>query len=232
MSQQSVPPDEEKTLTNLFLSIFIKFLLGAVTLGLLIFLTAWTLNYWQAWTFIVLFMALLTLYSSYFSIKDPALMERRKLNVRQIKIYIWCAYILEIGTFVISALDHRFGWSHMPPSVSILGDVLVALAIVIWYFSKRENSYAGAAIKIYEGHMVITTGPYALIRHPSYVGDMTLILGISMALGSWWALILFALHIPVIVWMIFDEEQFLKKNLPGYTEYMQKVHSRMIPKIW
>ena len=232
MSQQTTPTDKGKTLMVLIFSIFMKFLLGAITLGLLIFLTAWTLYYWQAWTFIVVFMVLLTLYSTYFSIKDPALMERRKLDVRQIKIYIWYSYILEIGMFVLSALDHRFGWSHMPVWASIIGDGLVTLAIVIWYFSKRENSYAGAALKIYEGHKGITTGLYAHVRHPSYVGDLTLVLGIPFALGSWWGLILFALMIPVMVWMIFDEEKFLKKNLPGYEEYTQKVHYRLVPYLW
>lgn len=217
---------------GLVFSIFVKFLLGAVALGLLIFLVAWTLDYWQAWTFIVVFMALLTLYSAYFSVKDPALMERRKLDAREIKIYIWYVYILEIGMFVLCAIDHRFGWSHMPAWVSIAGNGLVALAIIIWFLSKRENSFAGAAIKIYEGQTVVTTGPYAHVRHPSYAGDLTLIAGIPLALGSWWGLVIFALLLPLMIWMIHDEEKLLIKELPGYAEYMRKVRYRLIPYLW
>jgi len=214
------------------------FIFGFVALGVVLFLPAWTLGYWQAWIFIPVFVALVTLSGVYFSIKDPALIERRKEagpaaeQTTGRKINIMFAYLAVLSLLVLSALDHRFGWSHMPAYVSIIGDGLVVLANAIWFISKKENSYAGSAIKIYEGQKVVTTGPYALVRHPNYVGDLTLALGIPLALGTWWGLVIVALMIPAMVWKIQDEEKLLKKGLPGYTEYTKKVRYRLVPYIW
>ena len=141
-------------------------------------------------------------------------------------------YILELSMLILSALDHRFGWSNMPAWVSVLGIGFVVLANVIWFISKRKNSYAGSAIKIYEGQKIVTTGPYAFVRHPNYVGDLILVLGIHLALGSWWGLVAVALLIPAMVWKIHDEEKLLGKDLPGYTEYTRKVRYRLVPYIW
>ncbi len=236
MSHQSATIVKGKVLKSLIIPTIKNFLLGVIALGVVLFLPAWTLNYWQAWTFIAVFMVLVTLSGVYFSIKDPALIQRRKLGGRQLsteqKVYMTYIYSAELGILVLSALDHRFRWSRMPAYGSMIGIGLVVLANVIWLISKKVNSYAGAAIKIYEGQQVVTTGPYALVRHPNYVGDLTLILGIPLALGSWWGLAVFALIIPAMVWMIFDEEKILKKGLPGYVEYTQKVHYRLVPYLW
>lgn len=222
---------------NIFISAIKNFLIGIVALGVVLFLPAGTLNYWQAWAFILVFTALVTLSGVYLSIHDPALLERRKPAGRAAqttgqKITILYVYLAEFGLLVLSALDHRFGWSHMPACIPLVGIGLVVLANAIWYVSKKENSFAGAGIMIYEGHKVISTGPYARVRHPNYVGDLTLVLGAPLALGSWWGLVIFALLLPAMAWMIFDEEKFLKKNLPGYTEYTQKVHYRLVPHLW
>jgi protein-S-isoprenylcysteine O-methyltransferase Ste14 len=120
----------------------------------------------------------------------------------------------------------------MPAYVSIIGDGLVVLANVIWYYSKKENSFAGSTVRIYEGHKVISTGPYARVRHPNYVGDQFLLIGMAMALGSWWGLVIPALLIPLLIWRILGEEKLLKKDLPGYGEYTQKVHYRLVPYLW
>jgi protein-S-isoprenylcysteine O-methyltransferase Ste14 len=131
---------------------------------------------------------------AYFLVKDAALIERRKPAARAAqttgqRINIAYVYLAELGLLVLSALDHRFGWSHMPAYVSVIGIGLVILANVVWFYGKKENSFAGAGIVIYEGHKVISTGPYALVRHPNYAGDLTLIFGAPLALGSWWALV-------------------------------------------
>ncbi len=237
MSQNATSIDKGKNLKSLIIPSIKNFLLGVIALGAVLFLSAWTLNFWQAWVFIVLFVGLVTLSGVYFSIKDPALIERRKPAARAAqttgqKITIAYVYLAEFSLLVLSALDHRLGWSHMPVYVSIIGDGLVALANAIWYISKKENGFAGAGVMIYEGHRVISTGPYTRVRHPNYVGDLTLILGAPLALGSWWGLVIFALVMPAMVWMIYDEERFLKKNLPGYVEYTQKVHYRLVPYVW
>ncbi|MEL7565645.1 MAG: isoprenylcysteine carboxylmethyltransferase family protein [Dehalobacterium sp.] len=235
---QSATIVKGKTLKSLIIQAMKTFILGVITLGVVLFLPAWTLGYWQAWIFITVFMILITLSGIYFSIKDPALIARRKEagpaaeQSTGRKINIMYAYLAELSLLVLSALDHRFGWSHMPAYVSIIGDGLVVLANVIWFYSKKENSFAGSAIKIYEGQKVVTTGPYALVRHPNYVGDLTLVLGIPLALGSWWGLVVFVLMIPAMVWKIHDEEKLLKKDLPGYVEYTQKVRYRLVPYLW
>ncbi len=237
MSQQSTTIVKGKTLKSLILPTMKNFFLGVIALGVVLFVPAWTLSYWQAWLFIMVFIGLVTLSGVYFSITDPALIERRKPAGRAAqttgqKINIIYVYLSEFGLLVLSALDHRLGWSQMPACVSLIGIGLVVLANGIWFISKKENSFAGAGIMIYEGHKVISTGPYALVRHPNYVGDLSLVFGASLALGSWWGLVIVALMIPAMVWMIFDEEKFLKNNLPGYVEYTQKVHYRLIPYLW
>jgi protein-S-isoprenylcysteine O-methyltransferase Ste14 len=238
MTQPSMTTSKDNALKRLLIPMIRDFILGVIALGIALFLPAWTLNYWQAWVFILIFLVPVTLSGVYFSIKDPALTERRKQagpaaeqsTGRKINIFI--AYFAELALLVLSALDHRFGWSRAPAYVSILGDGLVVLANAIWYYSKRINSYAGSAIRTYAGQKVISTGPYALVRHPNYVGDLVLAIGIPLALGSWWVLVVLVLLIPSLVWRIFDEEKLLKKDFPGYEEYTRIVHYRLVPYLW
>jgi protein-S-isoprenylcysteine O-methyltransferase Ste14 len=120
----------------------------------------------------------------------------------------------------------------MPVFVSVLGDALLVFSFYLYYLVFRENSYAASSIKTFEGQKVISTGPYARVRHPKYVGDLFLVIGIPLALGSWWALALIVLSIAGLVWRILDEEKLLKKDLPGYIEYTQKVRYRLVPYLW
>jgi protein-S-isoprenylcysteine O-methyltransferase Ste14 len=148
------------------------------------------------------------------------------------KIMITVAFASLLGVGVFSALDHRFGWSHVPADVCILGILLVVLANVIWFYVQKENSFVGASVRIFEGQKVISSGPYALIRHPKYVGDLVFTIGIPLALGSWWGLLFLVVTIIGLVWRILDEEKLLKKDLPGYVEYTQKVRYRLVPRVW
>ena len=238
MTQQSAVATEGKPLKKLILPALGNLLLGVIALGVVLFLPAWTLNYWQAWVFDILFMGLVTVTGVYFSIKDPALMERRKQagpaaeqSTGQ-KIIISFAYLSLLGVLVFSAFDHRFGWSRMPAYVCIIGAGLVVIANLIWFYVQKENTFVGATVRIYAGQKVISTGPYALVRHPKYVGDLVLILSIPLAIGSWWGLLVLAVSIPGLAWRIFDEEKLLKKDLLGYVEYMQKVRYRLVPYLW
>jgi len=214
------------------------FLIGAIVLGILLFLPAWTLNYWQAWVFIVVFVVSTNAIGVYLSIKDPELLERRKnigpaaeQNAAQ-RVIISIGIIGFLGVMVFSALDHRFGWSSVPPYISLAGDALVALGLFIDLLVFRENSYGASNIQTFEGQKVIATGPYALVRHPMYVGVLVMVIGVPLALGSWWGLAVLALTTPVLIWRILDEEQLLKKDLPGYREYTQKVRYRLVPYLW
>jgi protein-S-isoprenylcysteine O-methyltransferase Ste14 len=214
------------------------FLFGAIVLGVLLFLPAWTLNYWQAWVFIVVFGIATNAIGVYLSLKDPELLERRKkggpaaeTRMAQ-KIIISIGFLSLIGVIVFSALDHRFGWSPVPAYVALLGDLLVALGLFVDLLVFRENSYGGSSIETVNDQKVISTGLYARVRHPMYVGVLIMVIGIPLALGSWWGLAIIALTLPVLIWRILDEEELLKKDLPGYTEYAQKVRYRLVPYLW
>src|ERR1700730_10336829 len=205
------------------------FLFEVIVLGILLFLPAWTLNYWQAWVFIVVFGIATNAIGVYLSLKDPELLERRKkvgpaaeTRMAQ-KIIISIGFLSLIGVIVFSALDYRFGWSPVPAYVALLGDLLVALGLFVNLLVFRENSYGGSSIETVNDQKVISTGLYARVRHPMYVGVLIMVIGIPLALGSWWGLAIIALTLAGLIWRILDEEKLLKKDLPGYTEYTQKV---------
>src|SRR6266567_3474727 len=133
---------------------------------------------------------------------------------------------------VLPGLDHRFGWSQMPAYVAIAGDILVVLGWVGIFFVFRENSYSSATIELAADQRVISTGPYALVRHPMYAAALVMLLGITIALGSWWGVLTMAAVVPAVVWRLLDEERFLAKNLPGYTEFQREVRYRLLPLVW
>jgi protein-S-isoprenylcysteine O-methyltransferase Ste14 len=223
-------------MNKLILPTLRTFLIGAFVLGILLFLPAWTLNYWQAWVFIVVFMTATNVVGVYLSLKDPALLERRKKAGQEQspaqRIIIFLILIASIALFVLSAFDHRFSWSPVSAPVSLLGDILVALGLMLNLIVLRENSYSSSTIEIMEDQKVISTGPYALVRHPMYAASLVMIIGVPLALGSWLGLAVIVLTIPVLVWRILDEERLLKKDLPGYIEYAHKVRYRLVPYLW
>jgi protein-S-isoprenylcysteine O-methyltransferase Ste14 len=226
-------------MTKLLLLSLVNLVVGSVMLGVLLFLSAGTLDYWQAWVFIVVFSAAANGIGIYLSIKDPALLERRKnltpaapASLAQ-KIMGVLILVGVLALLVVPALDHRFGWSSMPGFVAVFGDVLVLLSFVAFYYVFRANSYGGSTIEVFEGQQVISTGPYAIVRHPMYSGVVIMCVGAVMALGSWWTLLVIVLmEMPVLAWRILDEEQVLAKDLPGYTDYMHKVRYRLVPHVW
>jgi protein-S-isoprenylcysteine O-methyltransferase Ste14 len=213
-------------------------LLGLLAMAALLFIPAGTLAYWQAWVFIAVFAGASSAITVYLAVNDPALLERRlkvgphaEQETAQ-KIAVFFALVGFIALLIIPALDHRFGWSRVPPSVSLAGDALVALGFLFIFFVLRENSYGASTIQVVEGQRVISTGPYARLRHPMYAGALLLIAGTPLALGSWWGLLVIAVMIPALVWRLLDEEEFLKRNLPGYAEYAERVPHRLVPFVW
>jgi protein-S-isoprenylcysteine O-methyltransferase Ste14 len=174
----------------------------------------------------------------YLAICNPVLLERR-MNVGPTaeketsqKIIILFALLGFIALLVFPGLDHRFGWSTVPPYVSVAGDALVALGFILTFVVILQNDYAASTIQVVEGQKVVSTGLYAYVRHPMYAGVLPMLVGMPLALGSWWSLVGLVLAVPAIIWRLVDEEKFLHKNLPGYTQYMQKVRYRLIPFIW
>ena len=137
-----------------------------------------------------------------------------------------------LALLIIPALDRRFGWSTMPLLISLLGDVLFVLSYLAITRVFRENSFAASTITVEPGQTVISTGPYAHVRHPMYAAGIPLLAALPLSLGSWWGLIAFIPLLPVLVWRLLDEEEVLKSNLAGYMDYCDHVKSRLIPFVW
>ncbi|MGO9473855.1 MAG: methyltransferase [Rhodomicrobium sp.] len=203
-----------------------------------LFLPAGTWNYWQGWVFLVVFELCAQAFGIYFLINDRKVIERRvragPTAEREPAQKIISALIMAsfIAASIVPAFDHRFGWSPVAPAVSILGDALVAFSFLIFFLVLKANSYAASTIQVEEGQPVISSGPYALVRHPMYSGALVLIARIPLALGSWWGVLLLVPFLPVLLWRLLDEERFLRKNLPGCTAYTQQVRYRLIPAIF
>jgi len=223
-------------------SLKIKTLLGFVEfiiiIVLFLFVPAGSLNFWQAWVYSIIYVASSVTITFYLWGTNPELLARR-VNAgpgaekeKTQKITHFFVILLFIAILVISAFDHRFGWSHVPFYIVILGDILVILGFFLLFLVFRENAFASAIIEVTADQKVITTGLYSIVRHPLYVSGLIIMLGTPLALGSWRSLLVFIPLTLVIIWRLIDEEKFLSKNLPGYEEYCQKVRYRLIPFLW
>jgi protein-S-isoprenylcysteine O-methyltransferase Ste14 len=210
----------------------------AVVMGLLLFVPAATLRYWQAWMYLSIFTSATVLTTLYLLRKDPALLERRMRGgptaERQPaqKFIMLCTSIGFIALLVVPAFDHRLGWSTVSLGGVVAGDVLVAIGFYLIFLVYRENTFASATIEVAENQKVISTGPYAIVRHPMYASAFIYLLGTPLALGSYWGLVPVAVMMPFLIWRLFDEERFLARNLPGYTEYQKRVQHRLVPFVW
>jgi protein-S-isoprenylcysteine O-methyltransferase Ste14 len=209
-----------------------------IGLAAAIFVTAWSLEYWQAWLFLAVFFGSSLAIISYLARHDPKLLERRmnagpraekELSQKIIQVI---ALVTFFAMTLLPAIDQRYRWSSMSPAIVIAGDILVMLGYVAVFFVFTENSYASSVIEIGAGQKVVTTGPYAVVRHPMYSGALVLLLGIPLALGSWWGLLTMIPITAALVWRLLDEEKFLARNLTGYSEYQNKVRYRLLPSVW
>jgi protein-S-isoprenylcysteine O-methyltransferase Ste14 len=217
-----------------FLGLVILFLIMAV----LVFVPAGTLHYWQAWTYLAVYFAASIAITLYLVREDPALLARRmsggpfaeKEPAQRIIMSITSLGFIALA--VVPALDHRFGWSHVPAYAVLLGDLVMLLGWLGIFFVFRENSFASATIQSSSDQRVISTGPYAWVRHPMYAAALIMLLGISPALGSWWGIPIVIAILPALIWRLEDEERFLVRNLPGYREYQDRVRYRLLPLVW
>ena len=225
-------------MSNLYLRAAGKFLQLPVILALFVFLPAGTLDYWEGWLFSAVFIACSLAITLYLAVKDPQLLERR-MNVgpsaekEPTQKTIMIGALLTFAAMpVLSAIDHRLGWSSVPTPVVIFGNILIVLSYVGFYLVFRENTYGAATIQVVEGQEVISTGPYAVVRHPMYSWALLMMLGMPLALGSWYGLLVVVAGVAGIVARLLDEEQFLAGNLTGYSDYMRKVRYRLVPHLW
>ena len=207
-------------------------------LSTLLFVPANSLAFPRAWVFLAVYFLPQTWMLGYFLRTDPKFVERRlkmgpgaETRTRQKLVMV----LVLVSTFVsvmIAGFDHRFGWSHVSVSVSIVANVIMLIGIGIQFRVFVENRFASATIETAADQRVIATGPYAILRHPMYSGALLTDCCIPLALGSWWALLPVVAKVPVIVVRLLDEEEFLRVNLSGYADYCQKVPHRLIPAIW
>jgi protein-S-isoprenylcysteine O-methyltransferase Ste14 len=204
----------------------------------LIFGGAGTLHYWQAWTFLAIYFASACAMTLYLIRNDPALAARRSSGGPWAekepaqKIIMSLASVGFIGLIVLPAIDHRFAWSELPVYTVLSGDLLILLGWVGVFFVFRENSFSSATIEVSADQRVISTGPYAWVRHPMYAAGLVMLLGIPIALGSAWGVLVVIAITPALIWRLVDEEDFLTRNLSGYREYRDRVRYRLVPFVW
>jgi len=218
--------------------VFVGFLQLFIGLAVLLFLPVWTFDYWQAWIFLAVYSLSVLAVTRYLMKNNPMLLERRinanpgsekRKSQKILNFLISKALILVV---VVPVIDHRCAWSAVPLYGVAAGDVLVALGFLIGFFVFKENTFASAIIEVGTGQKVISSGSYALVRHPMYFGWLVTFSGVPLALGSWWGLFTIIPVALVIVWRLLDEETFLAGNLPGYSEYQNRVRYRLVPFIW
>ncbi|HEX5059267.1 MAG TPA: isoprenylcysteine carboxylmethyltransferase family protein [Kofleriaceae bacterium] len=214
----------------------LAFLLAVV--GLVLFGAAGTIGYWQAWVFLTVFGGAAVLITIDLAVHDPALLERRvhagpaaEQKTSQ-KVIQSLASLAFLATFVLAGLDHRAGWSHIATPLAVAGNVVAAVGLYIVFRVFRANTFTSATIEVAREQQVVTTGPYAIVRHPMYAGALIMMVGVPLALGSWWAVPAVLVLIGVIVWRLLDEENLLATELRGYAEYRTKVKYRLVPLVW
>lgn len=212
-----------------------RFIPGVIVLGAMFLIPAGTFGYWEAWTYIaVLFIPMFFVFI-YLIKNEPELLARRmkmKEKETEQKLIIKLSYIPFLIAFLLPGFDRRFGWSDVPAVVVIISDILVLISYGIFFLVLKENPYASRIVEVEPEQTVITSGPYAKVRHPMYSVVLTMYLFSPLALGSYWAIIPMIFIIPLIVARILNEEEVLVRDLDGYEEYIQKTRYRLIPGVW
>lgn len=209
-----------------------------VVLGLIFFLGAGTMRFWQAWVYLFLFGGSALLITLYLAKKDQDLLQRRLAAgpggepTASQKIIQAFAGLSFLAIIACPALDQRFGWTHVPLWLTVAGDLMVVAGFYTVFLVFKENTYTSAVIETAEHQTVTSTGPYAVVRHPMYSGALLMLLFTPFALDSYWALLCFIPIGTAIVFRLLDEEKFLSLHLAGYTDYCSKVSYRLIPGVW
>jgi protein-S-isoprenylcysteine O-methyltransferase Ste14 len=209
-----------------------------LAMGIMIFLPAWTIYYWQAWAFLAAFFFPILFITLYFTKHDPALIERRNQagpvaeKQKKQRIIQSFASLSLVGMMVLSAFDHRYGWSAVPQWLSIAADLAVVIGLYIIFRVFKANSFTSATIEVKEEQKVVTTGPYGIVRHPMYSGALLIFIFTPLALDSYFGIIFGVALILIMAIRAVEEEKYLKENLAGYKDYCAKTRYRLIPFVW
>ena len=215
--------------------VFVRFFLALIVLGLVFFLSAGTIRYWQAWAYLIAVFIPMMIFGIYMFKHNPKFLERRmrtRETRKKQKLIQTVGLLPFLLTFVMPGIDIRFRWSGAPVYAAIIGLALILLGYLMTLYVFLTNSFASRVVEVEKEQRVITTGPYAFVRHPMYVAVIIFYGMTPLALGSYWALIFSLMIIPILIVRIKDEEKELEENLAGYGDYMHKVRYRLIPGVW
>ena len=220
---------------KLFFQAIVKFILGVLIIGLLLFIPANTINYWNGWLFMGLLFIPMFIAGIFMMVKSPDLL-RKRLNAKEKeneqKQVILFSGLMFLSGFIIAGLNYRYNWITMPNSVVIISSVIFILAYILYAEVLRENAYLSRTIEVQENQKVIDTGLYGIVRHPMYGATILLFLSMPLILGSIISFVIFLIYPFIISKRIKNEEEVLERELTGYSEYKQKVKYKVIPFIW
>ena len=231
-------PERPKSMNSVYRQAIAQSVLGLVFFVAIVFLPAGTWRYWQGWTFLAVFAASTTAFTTYLATYDKPLLERRMKagpwheRERSQRIIVSLIFVAFFAFIILSILDYRVGLSRVPASVSLAGDAIVIASFLGIFTVIRVNSWAASNVRVEADQKVIDTGPYAYVRHPMYAAAIWLFVGTPLALGSWYTAILVLPVLSVLLWRLLDEERILRRDLPGYIDYTGRVKYRLVPRVW
>lgn len=223
-------PNTQKALAGMVRSLLV--------IAAIFFIPAWSLRFWEAWAYLAIMGAASITIVLYLAKYDDALIGRRLKagpvaeKEKSQKIIQTLTAAVGVILFLVPGFDFHWQWSSVPAALIVLGDISIVAGYVVIFLVFRENTYASSIVEVSESQKVISTGPYALVRHPMYVGVILIFLATPLALGSWWAFIPAIILSAMIAVRLIDEERFLAANLPGYDDYRRQVRYRLIPGVW
>ena len=220
---------------KLFFQAIIKFILGVLIIGLLIFIPANTINYWNGWLFMGLLFIPMFIAGIIMMIKSPDLLKKR-LNAKekegeQKQVILFSGLMFLFG-FIIAGLNYRYNWIVLPKEIVFVSSVIFIIAYILYAEVLRENAYLSRTIEVQENQKVVDTGLYGIVRHPMYSATILLFLSMPLILGSIISFVIFLVYPFIIAKRIKNEEEVLEKDLVGYSDYKNKVKYKMIPFIW
>lgn len=221
--------------TKLFFEAVIKFLLGIVLVGTLIFLPAGTFLFFNGWLLMTILFVPMFIAGIIMMLKNPNLLKSRinaKEKQKEQSVIVALSGVMFLAGFIVAGLDFRFKWFILPRSITIIAAAVFLLAYLIYAEVLRENAYLSRTIEVKENQRVIDTGLYGIVRHPMYTATILLFLTMPIVLGSLYSFVIFLAYPIIIIRRIKNEEVLLEKELNGYIEYKQKVKYRLIPFIW
>lgn len=223
---------------RLALKSFVAAVFGVAFFGVLLLVPAGTVDYWQAWVFIGVFTVASLVPSAYLAVHSPEALRRRltagpTAETRPVQKLVMVGTTASIAVvLVVSALDHRFGWSTVPSAMVVVGDVAVVAGLIVAQLVVVQNGYAAATITVEDGQPLVSTGLYGVVRHPMYAGALVMLAGTPPALNSYWGLVPMLATIPILAVRIVDEERMLVTELAGYDAYTRRVRYRLLPGVW